>query len=297
MKTFKKISDLEITDFLTLNRFTESYRGIKQSEGDYNPYLSPRAIDLKIQPDYIINDAIQDLNIISERVVNFNARKGARVGDYISLPDGQMVIISHNWNENQVQTSGGGSMHMGQSGFLSFSGGMDSGLKETDLIPTKETKKGTIWIFHGGFSGGNRGVYSKINFRVFKTRPGADLSGIPQISALKKQKLIEKSETITRINGNGNEYTMHMPEIMIVEPHDSYKDKFVKFNTFTLAGLKFKITHWNIAASQPMTRKQINDMLKMYAFKGTFYNNANNKNQLFLEATTPDDFNRILELK
>ena len=285
----------ELKNFLTLNRWANSYAyNLKQAEGDYNPYLQPKEIDINIQPESLINNALKDLQIIKSREQEYNKIKGLRIGDFIHLPDNTYTQITHIWNQDgQVQTGNNGSMHLG-SGYISRSGSLDSGLNAKDLILTEETKQGTIWIFHKGFSGANRGVNYKINFRVYKTKPGADLSGIPQIEALKKQKIIEQSETITRINGNGQEYTMHMPEIIIIRGAADRKLK--RGETINISSLKFVSDSYHLKA-QPMKLKQINNLLKHNNFKGEFYNNASNKNKLYLEPTTAEDNRKYKEFK
>jgi len=291
MKTIIKISE-DVKQFLQANLFTESYRGINH-EYEYN---GKNLIDFNIQPERVIKKAERDLSIINDRVKNFHKRQGFKVGEFIYLPDGQKVIISHVWDDT-VQTSGGGSMHLHSGGGISYSGGLDSGIKKEDLILTDKFDSGQIWIFHEGLSGGNRGVYYKMPFRVYKPKPGADLSGIPQVAELKRQKLIAKSETITRINGNGQPYTLHMPEITITVLHDAYKNEAVKGEKLTLGGLNFKVDHWGNLKVQPMTKKQIDTLLKSYNFTGTYYNNGTYQNELYLKATHPTDREIMRELK
>jgi len=291
MKTIIKISE-DVKQFLQTNLFTESYRGINH-EYEYN---GKNLIDFNIQHESVIKKAERDLILIKDRVKNYHNRQSFKVGEFIHLPDGQKVIISHIWDDT-VQTSGGGSMHLNSGGGISFSGGLDSGIKKTDLILTKEFDSGQIWIFHEGLSGGNRGVHYKMPFRVYKTKKSADLTGIPQVAELKRQKLISKSETITRTNGNGQPYTLHMPEITITVMHDDYKNKAVKGENLKLAGLNFKVCHWGNLKVQPMTKKQINTLLKVYDFTGTYYNNGTYQNELFLKATYPGDREIMRELK
>ena len=275
MKNLIEISQ-NVKDFLQCNLFTESYRDIKH---DYE-YNGKNLIDFSIQPESLIKKAEKDLILIKDRVKNYHNKQGFKVGEFIHLPDGQKVIISHIW-EDTVQTSGGGSMHLNSGGGISFSGGLDSGIKKTDLILTEKFDSGQIWIFHEGLSGGNRGVHYKMPFRVYKTKKGADLTGIPQVAELKRQKLIDKAEKITRINGNGQEYILPVPEIQINE-----LGKDLKFgDCLKISGLKFVKKAWNLE-TQPMKVEQVNRLLRWNNFKGTFYNNGTYKNVLIL---TPND--------
>jgi len=275
MKNIVKISE-DVKQFLQTNLFTESYRGINH-EYEYN---GKNLIDFNIQPESLIKKAEKDLILIKDRVKNYHNRQGFKVGEFIYLPDGQKVIISHIW-EDTVQTSCGGSMHLNSGGGISFSGGLDSGIKKTDLILTEKFDSGQIWIFHEGLSGGNRGVHYKMPFRVYKTKKGADLTGIPQVAELKKQKLIDKAEKITRINGNGQEYILPVPEIQINELGKDLK----LGDCLKISGLKFVKKYWNLQ-TQPMKVEQVNRLLRLNNFKGTFYNNGTYKNVLIL---TPND--------
>lgn len=271
MKTISTEISKEVKEFLQLNLFSQSYKGIKHEYDYFN-----NDIDFSIQPNYIIEAAENDLKIISERVKVRNEIKELLVGDVVLLPDGQSVIVSYIW-EDTAQTSASGSLHLGSSGRISFSGGLDSGIKKSDLILTEKTEFRTIWIFHEGYAGGSRGVYSKIPFKVYRTKKGADLSGIPQIESLKRKQFLTTCETITRIDGNGSPYTLPVPELFILT---GAKDE--KIN---LSGLNFK-PYWSGLKYQPKTIKEINTLLQNNSFKGTFYNCGGHNNQLHLKYTT-----------
>lgn len=274
----------EVKDFLQMNLFRESYRDIVH-EYEYN---GENKINFDIQPQYVIDKAERDLAIIKDRIEKFNSREGFKIGSKIKLPDGQYVMISQIWDES-VQTSLGGSMHLGKSGYISFSGGMDSGIDKSDLILTDEVSYSTIWIFHNDLSGGGRGVYYKMPFQVYRTKRGADLSGIPQVRELAEEKIIKLSETITRINGNGQSYTLHMPKLVIVQPKSTWMSnsgvkKYPKEDCI-ISGLSFKVDGMGNLVCQPMKLKQINKLLKENDFKAVFHNNAANKNTLILTPT------------
>jgi len=268
----------EVKDFLQANLFSSSYSGIVH---DYD-YNGENLIDFNAQPEHIIKAAEKDCKILNDRAKKNAERPGFQVGQFINLPDGQMVIISHVW-EDSVQTSGGGSMCLGSGGGLSYSGGLDSGISKKDLILTDETRKGGIWFFHEGRSGGNRGVNFSISFKVYRTEKGADLSGIPQVKALAKKKIVEQSETITRINGNGNSYKMHMPELTILN-----KDKTYPMQDTVISGLQFISNGWGNLTAQPMKLSEINKVLKENDFKADYHNNASHHNTLFLTPTKSD---------
>lgn len=91
-----------------------------------------------------------------------------------------MIVYSAFEEIDWVQTSNPGQFNLNKYGGTSYAGPLDTGVHTKDLIPTDETVVGEIWFFHEGYAGGGRGVHAKIEFRVYKTREGADLSGIPQ---------------------------------------------------------------------------------------------------------------------
>lgn len=217
--------------------------------------------------------------ILKQREVEYNKKPGARVGDFLKLPEGiGYTRFTHDWGET-IQT-GNGSFYFG-SGYCSFSGGLDSGVKRADLIQTDELKNGFIWFFDNGLSGANRGKNFEIKFRVFELKEGADLSGLPQIEAFHKKQIRDKAETITRINGNGKEYTLPLPEIRVASRElNSVALDWIKKQT----GLTFIKKAWDYEV-QPMKNEQITKLVSMYKFKSTFYNNSMYNNTLYLEFT------------
>lgn len=277
----------EIKEFLQKNIHTESYRGLKY---DYI-YGQPTDIDLSIQSEIIINRAEKDLAIIKERSKKYMEREGFKVGERIELPDGQEVMISHVWDDT-VQTSNGGSMHLSSGGGISFSGGLDSGLKKSDLIRIDTLGEANIWIFHNNSAGGGRGVYHTIPVTKYRTKRGADLSGVPQVEELRKQKIREKAEKITFINGNGNNYTLPLPELCILNrtPSKSDYNKVKEFprTDCTISGLKFEANGMDNLVCQPMKLSQITRLLRENDFKVEHHNNASSRNTLYLTPTISD---------
>lgn len=255
-------------------------------------------IDFNQESEYKKGLVQRDFDLLKEYEQAFNSRneEKPKVGDALLLPDGHTVYFCYAWNDS-TQTTPYGSFNLSKSGFVSHSGGLDSGVNNNDIYLSEEKTLLNIWFSHSGYLKANSAIHAAIKVRVWKTKKDADLSGVPQIKEREKQKLIAKSETITRINGNGQEYVLHMPEIMIVLPHDGYKSKCVAGNSFTLAGLKFTVDHWDKAKTQPMTKAEIDNLLKSYAFEAVFYDNATYKNVLSLTATTPDHKNRYTHLK
>lgn len=273
----------QIQTFISNNRSTESYGyAVKMDESDY---FDPKAtIDISRQSKYVIDNAIKDMALFAASSEAYYKRKGLKIGSIIELPDGSETRITHVWDDGQVQTGGPGSCHLTKGGYISRSGGLDSGLKKECLVPTDRLGTLSVWFWHGGMSGGGRGVYSTINVPIFTTKKGSDLSGIPQIAENIRQKIIAKSETITRINGNGQEYSRHMPEIVIIKPHESYKAKIIPGKSFVIGGISFLVRWDKILVAQPMTRASIDKLLSIYEFAGTYYDNASHQNTLCLYA-------------
>ena len=260
---------------MSLEEFAELNKGKRFYFFDIEFGYPLPALDWEAQSERVKNTVKRDFNLLQEYAANM--REGLKVGDFLRLPDGQAVIFSHIWEDGLCQTTPGGSIHLSRSGGLSYSGGLDSGVKVEDLIKTEETKPGLIWFWHEGSAGADRGVNAYVNFNVWETKPGTDLSGVPQVEALRKEKIREKAEKITRINGNGHEYTLPLPELYILN-----KDKKYPLEDCKISGLKFESCGFGNLRCQPMKLKEINRLLSAHSFKADFHNNASNKNTLFL---------------
>lgn len=214
--------------------------------------------------------------ILQERTEQYNKKPGARVGDFLKLPYGLITRFTHEW-EDSIQTGGtkNGSYYLG-GGYLSYSGGLDSGAKKIDLVATEETREGSIWFFKNNDSRAHNGIEFMIQQRVFELREGADLSGFPQIREYEREQYRNKAETITRINGNGQPYTMPLPEIWILKPDMS--DFFIK-QLEEQTGLKFD----KRGCCQPLKHSELTTLLSMEKWETNFYNNATHNNTLFLK--------------
>lgn len=102
----------------------------------------------------------------------FDARPGLRVGDFVRWPNGEIRRCSHDWDET-MQTSKAGSFYMGESGFASFSGGLQPGQLKEFFKPTEETIDGEFWCFSEGIVGAGRAWYFTLPCRVFRLEPFA----------------------------------------------------------------------------------------------------------------------------
>ncbi len=133
-----------------------------------------------------------DLKLLKEFSKKFSSRVQAleipAVGDCILLPDGQVVYFCSVY-ETKGQTCESGSFALSKNGFLSYSGGLDTGIFFSDIFLTDEKYVLPIWFAHKGYLCGDSAIYANMECRVWKTKDGADLSGIPQVARLRKQKL------------------------------------------------------------------------------------------------------------
>lgn len=219
----------------------------------------------------------RNVAIFNERVAAYDKKPGARVGDYLILPYGLCTRFTHKWDDH-IQTGGNSSSFYLGNGYISYSGGLDSGVKLSDIELTDEVKSGMIWFFDKDISGAGRGVNFEMNFRVFKLKEGANTNGLPQIARHEKSAMIAQADTITRINGNGQPYTLALPEVII--QCDTLNDVvlgLLQKNT----GMTFTKSFGGYAA-QPMKHEQLNTLLLTYNFTCKYYNNATWSNTMFL---------------
>lgn len=216
--------------------------------------------------------------ILQERTVTYSLKQGPRVGDFLRLPHGEYVRFTHIWDEH-IQTYYNGSFYLG-NGYISYSGSLDHGIKKSDILPTTETKEGGVWFFDKDMQRAGGGVDYKITFRVFEIKEGSDTSGIPQIADYAKKLYRDQAETITRINGNGQPYTLPLPElhIQVINGLHELPLKHIEENT----GLKFTPSSYGYTV-QPLKASQIVTLFGTYNFSSTYYNNASISNALVLK--------------
>ena len=91
-----------------------------------------------------------------------------------------------------------------------------------------------------------------------------------------------KTEILARINGNGQQYNIELPKVVIMEGQ--------KYNSVALehiyqeTGLRFKNIYFNDIEAQPHNSQQIVQLLLTYNFKTRYYNNADLHNTLLLKS-------------
>ena len=119
-------------------------------------------------------DIVNQNKILADRMAEYNLIPGARVGDWIREPDGRMSRATHDWNQDgemseTIQHGGGefGQFYLG-SGYISYSGGLDTGIKKNQLRQTEEMKPGKVWFFKDDYHTAHNGIEFMVDFRVYE---------------------------------------------------------------------------------------------------------------------------------
>lgn len=271
-----ELSD-ELKAHLTLNASTESYRHLP---GNFEKRDGVWAcwIDWDKVKDYHITGAKKNLELLAERVAAFDKREGPRVGDYLSLPHGIMTRFTHDWEDSLQIGGGSGSYYLG-NGYLSYSGGLDPSIEKKYMVLTDKKEDGMVWFFHEGSSGGGRGVHFYIPFRVFKLVDGYDTSKIWMVQRKEQQMYRDRAETITRVNGNGQEYTLPVPEIRIQQGITEEQIQQIE----KVSGLKFTKGPYNEYWVQPLKISEYSAVKDYCKWEATYYNNSTFHNTLYLK--------------
>lgn len=106
--------------------------------------------------------------LLEEKLQAFNSFEGPRVGDFVII-NNEYQRFSHDWGDS-LQTSEGGSFHLGDSGRISFSGGLNPSIQKDQLEDTGEVKSGKIWFFKNNRPEKENGIEFEIEFRVYKLK-------------------------------------------------------------------------------------------------------------------------------
>lgn len=163
--------DFTIEDFRKLNKGNEnlgSYFGDWVPETGFPFNFNEK----KVRENFEIFQEMQTNRSIMDSSVD-----RPRNGDVIHLPDNKMVFVCHVWDD-KVQTTSGGSYSVGRTGGMSYSGGLDAGISLSDLMPSDEQDLCTCWFFEGNWARAHSAVYAKMKVKVWKVKPGSDLSGV-----------------------------------------------------------------------------------------------------------------------
>lgn len=110
----------------------------------------------------------RDVALIVDRLSTLYQQPDPRQGDWIDFADGVQQRVAHVWTDNgRVQTTDGGSFHLGEYGGCSFSGSLDPGVHRDTLTMTDKRRFGSAWIFHHDHACARNGVSFRARFRVF----------------------------------------------------------------------------------------------------------------------------------
>ena len=157
----------EVLNFLRMNVSAEPYHGLpldyKEIDGKYRFVI----IEDKVSK-YHIEKAQKDLELIKKRIAARKDRTEILEGDVIEYLDGHTERVTHVWEDHAQAGGGSGSYYMGESGYGSYSGGLNSGLPLANLELTDKTKECLFWFFCGNMSGGGRGVNFYCPVKVWK---------------------------------------------------------------------------------------------------------------------------------
>ena len=87
-------------------------------------------------------------------------------------------------------------------------------------------------------------------------------------------------KTITRINGNNQQYTVDLPKLVIL----GYINDVALDHIFNNTGLNFVKDNWGNYHATPASANQIVTLIMTYNYKTRYYNNWNAKNTIFLKS-------------
>lgn len=131
--------------------------------GDVEPVAPVRLTMFQagdFQPDFI------DRNIARDRIDKRERICGARVGDFIYLKEGGWVRIAHIYSDCYSVCGGDWSFHLGEGGFVTFSGACSGTIK--NIIKTDDYVVGDFWVEHHGVFGGGCGVGVRTKCRTYQ---------------------------------------------------------------------------------------------------------------------------------
>lgn len=114
------------------------------------------------------------------------------VGDIIHV-DGKKIYITRADKDSDVcqTTSGAGGFSSINSGSFSYSGGLDKGVKYSDLVPTEKYDECRIWFPESSHLRAGSRVEGRVWVRVWELRKKTDKSGIWSLDNAEKIETLE----------------------------------------------------------------------------------------------------------
>jgi|GEM_PF-3504805 len=224
-----------------------------------------------------VNKATEDLEVFERRERRLLEAHKPVVGDFIKLPYGIYMRVGIHLYDNEFQMCSGGSFYLGKSG-CSMSGSLDDRFDSGFLSKTEEVREGRVWIFSGDSPGGGRGVHTSIDFKVWEFNT---LFDIESLSVMRRHRINEYAstcETITRIDGNGFDYTLPVPVVKMRDAEAIAKIPFIEEKLRIKFGENVRAAHH----FQPSTIKQVDEIITISGLAYERYSNASEPNTLFL---------------
>lgn len=157
----------EISNFLRRNVSAEPYNGLPLDYKEIDGRCRFVLVEEKVS-NYHIEKAQKDIELIKKRIEARQRRTEILEGDVIEYLDGHTERITHVWDDHAQAGGGSGSYYMGESGYGSYSGGLNSGLPLAELELTDKTADCAFWFFSGNHSGANRGITFYCPVKVWK---------------------------------------------------------------------------------------------------------------------------------
>ena len=151
-------------EFIENNISSEPYCSARLYLRSLDPPLS-----FKDLPNYMINQADEDIQIFQTRERKRLINNTPLVGDAILRKDGRTTFIGTFLHGTKLQDTEGGSFYLAGESHMSYSGSFTMDVIDASkLKPTKILTAVWCWIFSQDQPGGNRGVYSKINVKTWQ---------------------------------------------------------------------------------------------------------------------------------
>jgi hypothetical protein len=116
-----------------------------------------------------VSASIVNAIILAERMRDYDAIQGPRVGDWLDTPKGKFRIALRSKDSVQPTMYTAEENHgFYLGGAISYSGSLGEPVQLDRLQPTEEKRAGLVWIFSENDVRAHNSVYLKADFRVFR---------------------------------------------------------------------------------------------------------------------------------
>lgn len=146
-----EVTDLGVLDMTIqddLDRFALRNNPVYEMQGDYSR---------------------DDFNRIFNRMKQRKGKVGARVGDFLRMPDGSYLRFAHDWGNCLQLTASetSGSFFLGR-GYMNHSGSLQPPVERCKLRLTDEVRPGLVWAFSRDLQRYATKVEAMVEFRVYE---------------------------------------------------------------------------------------------------------------------------------